>query len=100
MGPEGEAAWSPRPARVDSTLVKALARAHRWKAMLETGAYSTMEELAAAERINGSYLARVLRLTMLAPWIVEAVVEGRHDPERISLRRLMRPAGQDCERQA
>jgi hypothetical protein len=64
--------------------------------MLETGACATMEELANAERINASYLARVLRLTLLAPWVVEAVVEGRHDPERVSLPRLIRPDEQDC----
>jgi hypothetical protein len=75
VGPEGEGAWAPKPARVDSTLVKALARAHRWQAMLESGDYSTMQELAAAERINGSYLARVLRLTLLSPSVVEAIIE-------------------------
>jgi hypothetical protein len=76
IGPDGESTWLARPAGFDNTLVKALARAHRWQAMLESGDYATMEELAAAERINASYLARVLRLTLLAPWIVEAMVEG------------------------
>jgi hypothetical protein len=82
---------APRPARVDGTLVKALARAHRWQGMLEGGEYGSIEELARAERINPSYLARVLRLTLLAPVIVESVLDGRHDPERITLKRLIRP---------
>ncbi len=77
---------------VDGTLVKALARAHRWQGMLEGGEYGSIEELAKAERINPSYLARVLRLTLLAPEIVESVLDGRHDPERITLARLMRPS--------
>jgi hypothetical protein len=71
--------------------VKALARAHRWQGMLEGGEYGSIEELARAEKINPSYLARVLRLTLLAPEIVESTLDGRHDPERITLKRLIRP---------
>jgi hypothetical protein len=76
---------------VDGTLVKALARAPRWQGMLEGGEYGSIEELARAEKINPSYLARVLRLTLLAPEIVESILDGRHDPERAALERLMRP---------
>jgi len=83
--------WAPLPGRVDATLVKALARAHRWQGLLESGAHGTIEELARAERINPSYLARVLRLTLLAPAIVEAILDGRHDPERVTLKGLMKP---------
>jgi hypothetical protein len=76
VGPEGwpGPALAPKPARVDGTLVKALARAHRWQGMLEGGEYGSIEELARAEKINPSYLARVLRLTLLAPDIVESIV--------------------------
>ena len=91
VAPEGSAPWLGCQARVDGTLVKALARAHRWQGLLESGRYGSIAELAAAERINPSYLARVLRLTLLAPAIVEAILDGRHDPERITLERLMRP---------
>jgi hypothetical protein len=52
---------------VDSALVKALARAHRWQRMLESGECASISELAAAEKIDRSYLCRVLRLTLLAP---------------------------------
>ena len=91
VAPAGAPVWAPLPSRVDGTLVKALARAHRWQGLLESGAYGTIEELARAERINPSYLARVLRLTLLAPDIVEAILGGRHDQERITLEGLMRP---------
>jgi hypothetical protein len=76
VGPEGwpGPALAPKPARVDGTLVKALARAHRWQGMLKGGEYGSIEELARAEKINPSYLARVLRLTLLAPDIVESIV--------------------------
>jgi hypothetical protein len=88
--PDGGTGWMPARARVDGTLVKAIARAHRWRRMLESGDYASIVELAAAERINASYLARVLRLTQLAPEIVEAILDGRHDPERVTLAKLMK----------
>jgi hypothetical protein len=93
MAPEGWSgqAHAPKPARVDGTLVKAIARAHRWQGMLDSGDYGSIEELARVEKINPSYLARVLRLTLLAPEIVESILDGRYDPERITLDRLMKP---------
>ncbi len=72
---DGSTLAPPRP-RIDSTLVKALARAHRWNRLLESGRYGSAAELAAAEKINPSYVSRVLRITLLAPDIVEAIVEG------------------------
>jgi hypothetical protein len=86
------------PARVDVALVKALARAFRWRRMLESGSYSTIKELAAAEKINASYLCRVLRLTLLAPEIVEAILDGRQ-PEEVRLPRLMEGVGVEWEEQ-
>src|SRR4051812_21865617 len=61
---------------MDRTLVKAIARAFRWQKMLETGKYATIKEIAKAERINSSYVSRVLRLTLLAPAKVEAILGG------------------------
>jgi hypothetical protein len=74
----GGIAWAGRRVVVDNTIVKGLGRAHRWKAMLESGQYGSMTELAKAEKINLSYLCRVLRLTLLAPDIVEALLNGTH----------------------
>ena len=76
------------PARVDVALVKALARAFRWRRLLEDGSYCTIKELAAAEKINASYLCRVLRLTLLAPDMVEAILDGRQ-PEGMTLPGMM-----------
>eukprot|EP01136_Pigoraptor_vietnamica_P013825 Opistho-1_new@55280 len=91
IGPSGADAWAPPRARVDSAMVKALARAHRWRKLLDAGRYQTVRDLAAAENINPSYVARVLRLTLLAPDIVEAILDGRHDPARLTLDRMMEP---------
>jgi hypothetical protein len=73
--PDG-AAWAPRP-RVDNAMVKALARAFRWRKMLDTGVHATLEDLARAKSVNGTYVSRILRLTLLAPEIVEAILDGR-----------------------
>jgi hypothetical protein len=54
VSPAGAPSWAPRQAQIDSTLVKAIARAFRWRRLLEDGVYVTIEELAAAERINSS----------------------------------------------
>jgi hypothetical protein len=74
----------------DTTLVKALARAFRWRRMMEAGRYGTIDELAAAEKINSSYVSRLLRLTLLAPDIVEEILDGRQ-PEGMTLPGLMEP---------
>ncbi|MCE6967588.1 hypothetical protein [Cereibacter sphaeroides] len=76
--------------RTDNTLVKALARAFRWKRMLESGEYATIAELAEREGIAPSYMTRVLRLTLLAPDIVAAILDGKHGPA-VTLARLMEP---------
>ena len=65
--------------KIDGTLIKALARAFRWKRMLESEEFATIGELAAQERIAPSYMTRVMRLTLLAPEIVEAILDGRGD---------------------
>jgi hypothetical protein len=82
--------WAPPKPRIDSTLVKALARAFRWRRLLDDGVYATIEELAAAEKINVSYVSRVLRLTLLSPALVAAILDGRQPPE-LTLARLFRP---------
>src|SRR5262249_47688924 len=87
--PQSECEWVPRR-RIESTLVKALARAQRWKQLMEDGRYATMTELAAAENVDQSYMARILRLTLLAPDIIEAILDGREGRE-LTLAELMRP---------
>jgi hypothetical protein len=84
--PEGAA----QPRRTDSTLVKALARAFRWKRMLESGEFATIAELAEREGIAPSYMTRVLRLTLLAPDIVEAILDGKQRPD-MTLSRVLEP---------
>ena len=51
--------WAPRP-RVDNAMVKALARAFRWRKMLDEGVHSTLEDLARAKSVHATYVSRVL----------------------------------------
>ncbi len=84
--------------RADNTLVKAMARAFRWKRMLESGEFATIAELAEREGIAPSYMTRVLRLTLLAPEVIERTLDGRQ-PERVSLDPLLRPFPVDWQQQ-
>jgi hypothetical protein len=96
VAPDGsELAPSSKP-QPDGTLVKALARAWRWQRMLESGEYGTLAELSAAERISRSYICRVLRLTLLAPDIIEHVMDGE---STAGLARLLEPFPVEWEKQ-
>ena len=75
--------------RVDDALVKAIARAFRWQELLENGTYATIAEIAKAEKINETYVGRILRLTLLAPEFVEAAARTR--PTVVNLGRLLKP---------
>ena len=74
--------------RAGFAMLKALARAHRWQHMLDEGRYASITEMAAAERVERGYLGSLLRLTLIAPDIMEAILDGRQ-PEELTLPRLM-----------
>jgi hypothetical protein len=78
VAPDGRAfPTQPIGRHIDSSLVKAIARSFRWREMLEGDQYSTIREIAATEKISETYVGRVLRLTLLAPDIIEAIMSGR-----------------------
>ena len=76
--------------RADPALIKVLARAFRYQRRLDQGRYATISEMAAAEKIERGYLGSLLRLTLLAPDIVEYILDGRQ-PQGVSLPRLLEP---------
>ena len=82
--------------QLDGTLIKAFARAHGWQRMLESGEYGTLAELADAERISRSYVCRVLRLTLLAPDVVERILDGR---PTVGLAQFLKPFPVEWEKQ-
>ncbi len=88
--PGGAAEPAPARPRADPALVKALARAFRYQRALEEGRHASISEMADAEKLDRGHLGRVLQLTLLAPDIVEAILDGRQ-PAELDLPRLMRP---------
>ena len=96
VAPDGSATVPTTKPKPDGALVKALARAHRWRRMLEKGQFGTLADLADAERISRSYVSRVVRLTLLAPDIVEWTLDGR---PTAGLPQLLKPFPVEWERQ-
>jgi hypothetical protein len=74
MSPDGQTKLM-QP-QTDAALIKALARGYRWKPLLERSQYANQHEIAAAEKINRSFVSRTLRLTLLAPDIIAAIPDG------------------------
>ena len=91
LAPDGtNVTTAPVRRHVDNAMVKAIAPAFRWREMLENGTHATIAEIATAEKINETYVGRVLRLTLLAPDIVEAILGGRQ-PAEMTVVGLFRP---------
>ena len=96
--PDGVTSAPAPRTRVDSALLKALARGFRWRKLLEKGDFSTIEEIAKAENINPSYVSRLLRMTLLAPDIVEAILAGSH-PAGLTRAKVLKPFPMEWKRQ-
>jgi hypothetical protein len=98
VAPEGSQLAPDRSKATDRTLIKALSRAHRWQRLLDDGVYGSITEMADKERINPSYLSRTMRLSLLAPDIVEAILNGMQ-PATLQLADLEGPFSIDWEQQ-
>lgn len=72
--------WDGEPTPIQM----ALARGHRWLAMLESGQFKNLTEIATLEGIDNSYVSRMVNLTSLAPNIVAAILDDAL-PDRITL---------------
>jgi hypothetical protein len=95
---DGGDAWAPAKPQPDETLILALARAHRWRRLIEDGTYRSAVEIAEAEKITRSFVNRLLRITLLAPNIQEAILDGRQ-PKGIQLEELARSMPSSWEKQ-
>ena len=84
---------------VQGAVVQALGRAFSWSEAIENGEFSSVAELARHLDIDNSYVARILKLTTLAPDIIEAILNGE-EPSGLSLARLIRtfPLGWEQQR--
>ena len=86
------------PSDVQGAVVQALARAFLWSDAIESGAVGSVSDLAKALDIDNSYMVRILKLTTLAPDIIEAILNGE-EPSGLSLARLIRTFPMDWEKQ-
>ncbi|MGZ9219931.1 MAG: hypothetical protein ACXW5W_23200 [Candidatus Binatia bacterium] len=96
--PDGGDAWAPMRSRPDEALIRAVVRAHRWKRLLEQNKYRSVSELAEDESLTRSFVNRLLRLTLLAPDIIEAVLNGRQ-PKEMQLEDLTQVLPSACDEQ-
>jgi len=90
VAPDGNELAPVNKPQPDGTLMKALARAWRWQRMLDEGLYTSVSEIGDAENISKSYVSRILRLALLAPDLVEKILEGRTN-QTLMLKELERP---------
>ena len=96
--PDGSRGVVRREATIDNTMIKVIARGFRWQRLLYDGTYATIEDLAAAEKINPSYVSRILRLAYLSPKVVQAILDGSH-PAWLTMRDLLEPFPMDWREQ-
>ena len=74
-------ACGERAAVADRQRRRRLQRAVRWRKRVDEDAYATIEDLARAKGVHATYVRRVLRLTLLGPEVVEAILDGRQAEE-------------------
>jgi hypothetical protein len=98
VAPDGSAFVPSSKPQPDGTLLKALARAWRWQRMLDDGVYISVSEIGDTENISKCYVSRILRLALLAPDIMEAILAGRADQSPM-LEQLERPLPASWEEQ-
>lgn len=94
IAPPGAPEWAPPPPSPHQAMLKALGRAHRWQKMLENGTCRSFRDLSEREGLDDAYIGRILRLTLLAPDIIEAILDGRQ-PEGLTLAALIAPLPMD-----
>lgn len=92
--PDGSRGVMRRKATIDNTMIKVIARGFRWQRLLYDGTYATIEDLAAAEKINPSYISRILRLAYLSPNVIQAILDGKH-PAWLTMKDLLKPFPSD-----
>jgi hypothetical protein len=98
MLPDGSHGHPETAATIDNTMIKAIARAFRWQKLLEKGTYTCLDDIARSEKIGASFVSRYYRLVLLAPDIVESILDGRQ-PAQLTLKDLMHPFPVEWERQ-
>ena len=85
-----EAVELPAQPKTENALLTALARAHRWRRLIENGNYISITDLAKANKVNQSYACRLLRLSLLSPSIVTDILNSRQN-SKLTLKDVTKP---------
>jgi len=96
--PDGSHGHPIPTATIDNTMIKAIARAFRWQKLLENGTYTCLDDIARSEKIGASFVSRYYRLVLLAPDIIEAILDGRQ-PAQMTVKELLLPFPVEWDRQ-
>lgn len=98
ISPHDAIAEEYQPTKEKDSILKAVAQAFEWKAMIERGEVTSTADLALKLKMNESYTGRILRLTLLAPDIIDAILAGRQ-PKHLTLRDFLKPVPHDWNEQ-
>jgi hypothetical protein len=90
MTPDGRDLIAPKAQRFESNMIKAIVQGHEFLHMLDRDPDLTIMKLAERRKLDHGYIAKAIRMTQLAPDIIDAVIDGRQ-PQSLSLADLMRP---------
>jgi hypothetical protein len=96
--PDGSHGHPVPAATIDNTMIKSIARAFRWQRLLENGTYTCLDDIARSEKIGASFVSRYHRLVLLAPDIVEAILDGRQ-PAQLTVKDLLQAFPANWEEQ-
>lgn len=88
--PDGSHGHPVPAATIDNTMIKSIARAFRWQKLLENGTYTCLDDIARSEKIGASFVSRIIRLSLLSPNVVDAILEGRQ-PAELTMKELLEP---------
>jgi hypothetical protein len=85
--PEGAKEYEDieNPQNYNEKLTQAFAKAHKWKIMLKQKEVDSLSEIAAIEKVDKAYIAKIFKLNYVAPDIVEAILDGQQ-PQDLTLR--------------
>jgi hypothetical protein len=86
------------PRRLDAALIRGVVRGYRWRNQLLSGEVGSVAELARKAGINRQFITRMVRMGLLAPDIIEAILEGRQTAA-LSLERFRKPIPLDWDEQ-
>ena len=87
IAPDGTVGTPAKDVVIGNSMIRALAQAFRWRMLFEKGIYGSLDEIGRKEKLAESYISRTMRLTLLAPDIIEMILEDQH-PESLTLRTL------------